>query len=414
MFEDLFTLPAIVRRHQQAPLPRERAEFLQNLRQKGTGRSNRRTYAGMLKSIVSAIGLKKLRRVSRTEVRRAAERWVRRRARGGCGLTGPYSIPRFVWMAERWLRFHGKLALPSPTPDAFAGQLNEYKQFMTTERGLSPVTVQGRTAGTAPFLNWYSKHHPRLSSISLNDVDTYLAMRSTDWAKISLASCAATLRAFFRFAENRGWCRSGIADGIKGPPIRTNPFGASGPKWNDVLRLLRTTTAKTAVERRARAILLLFSFYGLRRGEVRQLLVADFSWRAGVFTVRRSKRGGPQQFPVVQELANAIREYIKKARPVTSCGNLFVSFHPPYGPMHPTSLSEIVRFRMKRLGIHSAQFGPHALRRSCATELLNRGASLQEIADFLGHRDCQSVGIYAQFDPRSLRKIADLDLCRHL
>jgi site-specific recombinase XerD len=66
---------------------------------------------------------------------------------------------------------------------------------------------------------------------------------------------------------------------------------------------------------------------------------------------------------------------------------------------------------MTGLGIRSAQMGPHSLRRACATELLRQGASPREIADFLGHRDCQSVGIYAKFDMHSLCKVAALDLC---
>jgi integrase/recombinase XerD len=412
MFEHLFTLPAIVRRHREAPLAREREAFLFHLHQRGTGRSNLRSYASLLNRIICLLGLEKLRGVRPKEVRNAARRWVIQQGgyRGGVG--GPCSEPRFVWIAQRWLRFHKKLLLPYRPRPVFADKLEEYEEFMKSERGLAPVTIHGRLVQTAAFLTWFSKRQRRnLCAISLKDVDKYLAMRASGWTKVSLTSCAAILRAFFRYAETRGWCAAGIAGGVKGPPIRTDYSRSRGPKWSDVLRLLHATKRTNPVEARARPILLLFALYGLRRGEVRRLLLSDFDWRTRTFTVHRSKRGGFQQFPIHRELADAIFRYIRKARPQSSCRHLFVSFHPPYGPIHPASLSEIVKFRMKRLGVRSTQMGPHSLRRACATELLKQGASLREIADFLGHRDCKSVGIYAKFDMQLLRKIAVLDLC---
>jgi len=316
-------------------------------------------------------------------------------------------------MAKRWLRFYGKLILASRPRLAFADELEEYEEFMKSERGLAPDTIRGRLSEATAFLKWFSKHNQRnLSAISLRDVDKYFAMKTAGWTtKVSHASCAAVLRAFFRYAENRRWCAAGIAGGIKGPPIRTDYFKSRGPKWSDVLRLLRTTRRTNPVDVRARPILLLFSLYGLRRSEVRRLLLKDFDWRTRTFTVHRSKRGGLQQFPIHRELADAILSYIRKARPRSARRHLFVSFHPPYGPMHPVSLSRIVKLRMTRLGIRSAQMGPHSLRRACATELLKQGISLTEIADFLGHRDCQSVGLYAKFDMQYLRNVAVLDLC---
>ena len=71
---------------------------------------------------------------------------------------------------------------------------------------------------------------------------------------------------------------------------------------------------------------------------------------------------------------------------------------------------QIVGWRMRRLRIELEHVGPHSLRHACATRLLKKGASLKEIADFLGHRNIQSVGIYARYDTRSLRKVAAFSL----
>jgi integrase/recombinase XerD len=65
---------------------------------------------------------------------------------------------------------------------------------------------------------------------------------------------------------------------------------------------------------------------------------------------------------------------------------------------------------MAKLGIRCRRRGPHTLRHACATHLLQEGASFKEIGDFLGHRNSESVGIYAKVDLSMLRKVAEVDL----
>jgi integrase/recombinase XerD len=158
------------------------------------------------------------------------------------------------------------------------------------------------------------------------------------------------------------------------------------------------------------AIASLCSIYGLRGKEIRALTLEDFNWINETFTVRRAKNGRHQEFPIQFEVGEVILRYLKKARPACRFRQLFVSLKPPYRPLHQTTLGRIIKRRMLNHGIESEYFGTHALRHSCATELLRKGASLAEIADFLGHRDIRSVCIYAKFDSRLLKKVAAFSL----
>lgn len=186
---------------------------------------------------------------------------------------------------------------------------------------------------------------------------------------------------------------------------------AQGPRWNDVRRLLDNTSGPNPSEVRAKAILILLAIYALRRSEVVCLLLSDLDWPNRVFTVRRAKRGRMQQFPIGAELSKALSQYIKSVRPQCSCEHLFVTLRPPHTPINPTTVSAIVNKRMKRWRIASPKRGAHSLRHACATRLLQKGRSLGEIADFLGHRNSTSVGIYAKFDLKTLRQVSALDLC---
>jgi integrase/recombinase XerD len=125
-----------------------------------------------------------------------------------------------------------------------------------------------------------------------------------------------------------------------------------------------------------------------------------------VFTVRRAKRGGVQQYPIQYEVGEAILNYLQKARPRVDDRHVFLGERRPWGPLLQTSVWRTVSRRLRRLGIELRHMGPHALRHACATRLLQKGSSLKEIADFMGHRNAKSVSIYAKCDIATLRKVA--------
>jgi integrase/recombinase XerD len=50
--------------------------------------------------------------------------------------------------------------------------------------------------------------------------------------------------------------------------------------------------------------------------------------------------------------------------------------------------------------------GANLLRHSLATDLLDRGASMREIADLFGHSSLTTTRIYASVDVAALREVA--------
>ncbi len=159
--------------------------------------------------------------------------------------------------------------------------------------------------------------------------------------------------------------------------------------------MLRHESKKTTAQGlRAHAILLLCSIYALRSSEVTRLRLIDIDWREETFCVQRAKRGGYQRYPLQYEVGEAILRYLK-VRPRCDCRNVFVTFQGPHRPMLNYGMWNIVSRRYKALGIASKNRGPHSLRHACATQLLKKGTSLKDIADFLGHRSTEAVGIYA-------------------
>jgi integrase/recombinase XerD len=110
-----------------------------------------------------------------------------------------------------------------------------------------------------------------------------------------------------------------------------------------------------------------------------------------VFT--RAKRGGIQQFPVRYEVGEALLNYIRHWRAHCACRNIFLTLKLPYRPLNPVTLGFIVMKRLKQMEVQSEHQGAHSLRHACSTQLLKKGSSLKEIADFLGHKSTECVAI---------------------
>ena len=61
---------------------------------------------------------------------------------------------------------------------------------------------------------------------------------------------------------------------------------------------------------------------------------------------------------------------------------------------------------LRRAQIQAPLAGAYVFRHTVASRLVRRGASLKEVADFLGHRCLDSAMIYAKLDLPALREVA--------
>jgi site-specific recombinase XerD len=282
---------------------------------------------------------------------------------------------------------------------------------MTEERGLSAGTLKNRRWHLGRFLDWLHERARSISDLDLQDLDAYVQdLHAKGSSRVTIKIHTNAVRAFIRHAERRGWCPAGLADALHGPRIYREHGLPLGPSWDEVSRLIEDAASPDLADVRDRAILLLFAVYGLRAGEVATLRLQDIDWEHDRLTVRRSKQGRSQVYPLVPLVGQAIIRYLQEARPRCAFRELFVKLVAPVGPMTSRSLYAVVAHRMKRLGVPASRRGPHVLRHACAGHLLAGGLSLKEIGDHLGHRSPDSTRIYAKVDLHGLREVAAFDL----
>jgi len=397
-------------RFRTAPCLEAREQYLFHLMRRGYGPAYLRTVSFFLLRIVRFLGLTTVRTVRVEEIEKAARAWAAYRGPDRRGAVGE-TPGRFLRVAKNWLRFHGRLAVPPTQMHPYEKEIRDFGEFLSRTNGASTGTIHEYSKRAKLFLSWLAAKGGALSRVTLDEVDEFFkAKRAQGWSPSTIANQAQALRGFFLHAEGFGWCAPGLARGIRRPVLRKYDGVSRGLAWSDVRRLLRYASRQTATSSlRAHAILLLCSIYGLRSSEVSNLRLIDIDWREETFCVKRAKRGGFQRFPLQHEVGEAILRYLK-ARPRCPCRNVFVTFQQPYRPISGPAMWKTVSHRFDVLGIQSNRRGPHALRHACATHLLKRGIPLKDIADLLGHRDAKTIGLYAKFDQRLLRRVAAFSL----
>jgi site-specific recombinase XerD len=411
MFEKLFAKAFDVVHHTIGPYAVERQQFLEHCRERGFENSSLKKIARILLTAASDLHAHGGLDVDRARLEAAAARLETIRADAGFDRGASAYRRNFLRITTRWLLFVGRLRRPPTRPQPSAALLEDFLRWMAEERGLSPSTLRNRRWHVAQFLGWLHRQRRRVTDLTLRHLDAYLQhLHAKGLSRVTIRVHTNAVRAFLRHAERRGWCTTGLADGLHGPHIYRAHGLPLGPSWEEVRRLIEDATSDDPVDVRDRAMLLLFAVYGLRASEVAQLRLEDLDWEHDRLTVRRSKQARSQVYPLDPVVGQAILRYLKEVRPRCAFRELFLKLLAPVGPMTSCSLYRVVADRIKRLGVHAPRRGPHVLRHACAGHLLARGLSLKEIGDHLGHRSLDSTRIYAKVDLHGLREVAAFDL----
>lgn len=395
MFDQLFDRPHAMTRHHAGRLSEERGAFLAHLASMGMRRNTLQSTAEVLLVIAKTLRLAKRpgESITRDEIKRNA-----------------INKYKFISIATRWLLFLGRLQQRPAPASPYANKIKSFADYMQHERGLSPATIRSRCWLVPRVLNRLGTVGGSLRKITPHRLDEAFKemLEQGKYSPVSVQDWASALRSFFRYAEMRGWCRKGLAHSIRGPRVFSHASLPIGPSWDDVRRMLAMTEGNRPTEIRARAILMLLAIYGLRSGEVCQLRLEDFDWERERLTVAGSKTQRTRTWPLNRTVGDAVLHYLKKVRPSSSHREVFLTIHSPFRPMR--YLWGLVSKRLRSLAPSLPHHGPHALRHACATRLLNRGLSLKEIGDQLGHQDPDTTRIYAKVDLVGLREVADFDM----
>ena len=327
---------------------------------------------------------------------------------------GPRRKPRHEVTTGRQLLSHlrgkGRIRAGSPGPgaDGPIGRIERiYEHFLVNERGLNPATVVNYLPIVHAFLTErFGTRAVELETLVAQDANRFILRHAQRFSRSHTKLLATALRSFLRHLYQRGDIAVGLASAVL-PVMNWRLSGL--PKSlmpEQVESILESCDRSTAIGRRDRAILLLLARLGLRAGEVVAMTLDDLDWDTGIVIISgKGQRHEP--LPLPHEVGEALVAYLLDGRPPCSTRRLFVRMLPPHrGFADPTTIRDVVRRSLMRVGIDPPFKGSHLLRHSLANGMLRNGASLEDIGQILRHRHPETTQIYAKIDFEALRTLA--------
>jgi site-specific recombinase XerD len=284
---------------------------------------------------------------------------------------------------------------------------DRYRAFLKIERGLDRATIYNYSRHIDRFLaEHFGTERVDLRTLGTTHITAFIRRHVPRGGRGLAAQVVTGLRSFFRFARLRGLIASNLAEAVPAIPS----WEMSGPPkyipTEAVQRVLAACERSTVRGKRDYAILLLLARLGLRAGEIVALQLDDIDWVNGQLAARSKKGDGWARLPLPMDVGRALARYLK-VRPPSPYRNVFVRGYAPYTPFVASGpVSVLVRKAIERADVKSARTGAHVFRHSLATEMLRRGASLDEIGRVLRHRHPDTTAIYAKVDLNALRGLA--------
>ncbi len=348
-------------------------------------------------------------------------------------------------------RSDGEASQQAPLAESMTTALTAFRRHLASERGLSAHTVRAYAGDVTSMLRHASGGGcTELAEVDIAALRAWLGdQHRAGQARATLARRAAAARAFTAFAHQRGWLAGDPGAQLGVPKVRRQlPHVLRQDQMTAVLdrcehedsrqagqgrpgsqRRAQTDSplsagnvtpqhgqlVAAALELRDTAIMELLYASGIRVGELCGLDVGDLDEERRTVRVL-GKRAKERAVPVGSPAVRAVRTWLAAGRPLlvrieagarlgggAGAGSaLFLGARG--GRIDPRTARRVVHARIAAAG-SVPDTGPHGLRHTAATHLLEGGADLRSVQEILGHSSLATTQIYTHVSIERLMSV---------
>jgi len=280
-------------------------------------------------------------------------------------------------------------------------------------RGLASSTLENRLRELDRWGSWMKHRRPRvvLEEVDAELLTRYISGRTSFRSKSTVAGVMSVMRNMGEFLVRQDVWPSNPLRWMKGPKLdgRSRVPGRIGETAMKKMWTTAATNRKGYHRSMWLAVMGLLYGTGLRRGELERLNVDDWLSDEGVLRIDGRKTGQERRVPVPPLAWRCLEAYLPvrhnhlEALGMTGERALLVS--KDGGRLKAAAISGGIRRIAERSG--AGRITLHQFRHSCASDLLEDGASLPEVQRVLGHQTVTTTMRYLHVaDPQRHQAVA--------
>ncbi len=278
--------------------------------------------------------------------------------------------------------------------------IDKFIRYLEFERSVSVHTLRAYRKDLEKFFE-YVKTEP--DKIDMIDVRGFIAEQiKSGLNKTTVSRRLASVRSFFKFLQREGYIRSNppkLVSNLKVPKLLPRFLSV-----DDVFSLVEKPEGIGFIPVRDKAILELLYSSGLRVSELSGLNLDDINIKEALIKIRGKGRK-ERIVPVGSKAIDAIKSYTLERMLLKSKDRAL--FLNRIGTRLTDRGVRRIVVKYARASAIGGQIGPHTLRHTFASHLLQDGADLRVIQELLGHSSLSTTQKYTHLDVSHLMDIYD-------
>ncbi len=278
--------------------------------------------------------------------------------------------------------------------------IDEFIRYIEVERGLSAHTIRAYKKDIEEFFN-YSKREP--DKIDIIDIRGFIAEQVKHGLnKTTVSRRLSCLRSFFKYMYREGYIKTNPAKLVS--TLKKSKLLPKFLSVDEVFSLVEKPEGIGFLAARDKAILELLYSSGLRVSELTGLNMDDINVRECMIKIR-GKGKKERIVPVGSKAIDAIKSYLIE-RVLRKSKNRALFLNRLGSRLTDRGVRRIVDKYAKSVSI-KGKIGPHIIRHSFASHLLQGGADLRVIQELLGHASLSTTQKYTHLDIMHLMEVYD-------